>query len=339
MRQIHINMICIIYIFHPPSSMCILSIAIKNHPDLPFLLLSNRDESLSRETSGLKLQHFDEFPILAAFDMKEGGTWAGLNIKSLQLSILTNFKIYHPELESLRSRGHALLASLKNDPHYFQHGSEYSPFSLISGDLRNFEFTHFCNQTSQVHSQSLEPIQHHQVHVLSNSHIDDLSWKKCKDLKKQVENFFESFKLENISSPDDLADSLLTILLNGSEYYTNTNDYPKSGSAQVQVHSAKTNKIIDSMTLEDSYRSFIFTHNKVKNKSVYLTRGHSIIFVLNDTLYYYYTPSSFCKSFSNEFKSEFSVKNSTWQRFSTPLKLTETLTNTVSTESSSSTSI
>ena len=51
--------------------MCILTYAVNAHPLLPFVVIHNRDESVTRPTSDLTIRN----EIVAAFDELMGGTW------------------------------------------------------------------------------------------------------------------------------------------------------------------------------------------------------------------------------------------------------------------------
>lgn len=119
--------------------MCILFIAIEQHPQYPLIIAANRDEFFARPS---RSAHFwDDAPdVLAGRDMQAGGTWLGIN-KAGQIAAVTNLRM--PELirTDARSRGELVARYLRGDdtPEQYrdfiasQH-SAFNPFNLLFGD-------------------------------------------------------------------------------------------------------------------------------------------------------------------------------------------------------------
>ena len=55
--------------------MCILFIAVEQHPDYPVIICANRDEFHQRPTQNM--HWWPEQNILAGKDLQAGGTWLG----------------------------------------------------------------------------------------------------------------------------------------------------------------------------------------------------------------------------------------------------------------------
>ncbi len=131
--------------------MCILFIAVNQHPDYPVVIAANRDEFYGRPT---QTSHFwDDYPdILAGRDLQSGGTWMGLNRQGY-IAALTNFrdpKMNNPEAPS---RGHLVSDFLKRPSTNYADSlvstrSHYNGYNLLYGKwselavYNNVENTH-----------------------------------------------------------------------------------------------------------------------------------------------------------------------------------------------------
>ena len=133
--------------------MCILFIAIEQHPDYPLVIAANRDEFYSRPTQP---SHFweDDEAVLAGKDLQSGGTWMGVN-KAGYLAALTNFRAPHLIMENAPSRGYLVSNYLREpDIDYsemlvssaatyngynllFGHWTKLSVFNNVTGNLTN----------------------------------------------------------------------------------------------------------------------------------------------------------------------------------------------------------
>lgn len=119
--------------------MCILFIAVEQHPQYPLILAANRDEFHSRPSHAA---HFwgDAPQVLAGRDLQAGGTWFGVS-KTGQIAAVTNLRL--PELirADARSRGELVARYLRGDepPEQFRDFvankfCEFNPFNLLFGD-------------------------------------------------------------------------------------------------------------------------------------------------------------------------------------------------------------
>jgi len=111
--------------------MCILSMALDAHPDLPLVLTHNRDEFHARTASHVQ-QHDDG--VLCALDAESGGTWMGVNVRTGAFAALTNVRCGRPPAPT-RSRGELVARVLRGDVDAVP-SSDYAAFNLVHGVLR-----------------------------------------------------------------------------------------------------------------------------------------------------------------------------------------------------------
>ena len=133
--------------------MCILFIAIRQHPQYPLIIAANRDEFFARPSRAA--HYWDDAPnILAGRDLQAGGSWLGIN-KDGQIAAVTNLRA--PELikSDAHSRGELVARYLRDDSdmeHYqaflASQYSAFSPFNLLFGDTRELlVFSSFAPET------------------------------------------------------------------------------------------------------------------------------------------------------------------------------------------------
>lgn len=85
--------------------MCLVALALGQHPHWPLLLAANRDEFFARPAAPLAHWAVPEAAgIVAGRDLREGGTWLGLNAHG-RLAVLTNVREPQHERPRARSRG------------------------------------------------------------------------------------------------------------------------------------------------------------------------------------------------------------------------------------------
>ena len=70
--------------------MCLIVLAVGQHPDYPLVLAANRDEFHARPTAGAGWWE-DRPDILGGRDLQAGGTWLALS-RSGRLATVTNFR-------------------------------------------------------------------------------------------------------------------------------------------------------------------------------------------------------------------------------------------------------
>jgi len=166
--------------------MCILFLAIKQHPEYPMLICANRDEFHDRSTQSA---HFwSEYPeLLAGKDLEEGGSWFGIN-KDRKFAAITNIRSGNKLSEDKKSRGKLVTMSLLTNNNINQqwleeHCDEYNPFNLIYGTLENL---YYFNSITQEHTLLKEGF-----HAISNGSMDDI-WPKMAKGERQLEAVVKS---------------------------------------------------------------------------------------------------------------------------------------------------
>lgn len=130
--------------------MCILFIAVNQHPKFPLIIAANRDEFHDRATSNSAFweTHSD---ILAGKDQQAGGTWMGIN-KNGDVSALTNIRAPGKEVDNAVTRGELVLnylvGSSKQKKKYAQtlsdSKSNYNGYNLLFGSVEQlFVYNNF----------------------------------------------------------------------------------------------------------------------------------------------------------------------------------------------------
>lgn len=129
--------------------MCILFIAVKQHPDFPLIIAANRDEYHERPTQS---SHWwqDKPEILAGKDLRAGGTWMGVTQQG-KFAALTNIRNPQRIKDNAKSRGELVLKALQTGikEQELQQGRElYNGYNLLHGSVdslsvyNNFEDSH-----------------------------------------------------------------------------------------------------------------------------------------------------------------------------------------------------
>lgn len=187
--------------------MCI-SILSTAHPDYPFILISNRDEVISRPT--LRADWWDppNEHILGGRDLlrAERGTWLGITRQG-RFAVLTNFRDPGVEVARDKSRGGIVNSFLQVPPDVQESDEEFAHrliatgihdvggFTLLFGQLRKaaavkadaaVEATQPCfpglarvsNRTTTAESLPRIATRTGETHALSNSHFGDMAWPK-----------------------------------------------------------------------------------------------------------------------------------------------------------------
>ena len=168
--------------------MCILFLAIKQHPNYPLIIAANRDEYHNRPS--LPMHYWEDQPeILAGRDKRAGGTWLGVN-RNGRFSAVTNFRTGQSISESARSRGELVTRFLSDNDSIENFldllrttNSQYSPFNLVFGHRDDIRV--FCNQDQTITSLSAG------FHSISNGYIDH-HWPKMHAGINQLESFVKN---------------------------------------------------------------------------------------------------------------------------------------------------
>ena len=159
--------------------MCILFLAINQHPAYPLIVAANRDESFARPS--LPMHYWQDEPhILAGRDTLKGGSWLGVNLAG-QFCAVTNFRTGKPSNQQAKSRGQLVqqylacenLLDEKTDPYFIVNLQktycQYNPFNIIFGNPENINI--FCSEDASLHHLT------DGFHSVSNGKIDQ-HWPK-----------------------------------------------------------------------------------------------------------------------------------------------------------------
>ncbi|MGB2740880.1 MAG: NRDE family protein [Cognaticolwellia sp.] len=160
--------------------MCILFIAVEQHPDYPVIICANRDEFHQRPTQDM--HWWPEQNILAGKDLQAGGSWLGLSPEGY-FSALTNFRRPASFDKNKRSRGDLVVQALQNDAQQTQQyltqaSSQYNDFNLVFGPLNNLQ----AFDSVQQKFITLKP----GFHSVCNGALDDI-WPKMASGLKAIE--------------------------------------------------------------------------------------------------------------------------------------------------------
>jgi len=149
--------------------MCLILIALDQHPDLPLIVAANRDEFHSRPTQPL---HFweDQPELLAGRDLESGGTWLGVD-RGGRLAAVTNIRGEQPGRRGERSRGSLAteyLSGRLGAAEYLQKIAAerglYGPFNLVLYEQGSL---HACGS-------STAPARYPSgLHAISNGALDE----------------------------------------------------------------------------------------------------------------------------------------------------------------------
>lgn len=124
--------------------MCILFIAVDQHPQFPLIIAANRDEFHARPTAS---SHFWEHhpDLLAGTDLQAGGTWLGVT-RNGNIAGLTNIRAPGTDRSDATTRGDLVINALLNQHSWTSHtqqlhasADQYNGFNLLYGDWRNLQ--------------------------------------------------------------------------------------------------------------------------------------------------------------------------------------------------------
>lgn len=180
--------------------MCLIIVALQQHPQFPLIVAANRDEFLARPTRPATF--WPENPdLLAGRDLQGGGTWLGMS-RSGRFAAVTNVREKDRPMHGRRSRGWLTSEFLANgtDAAAFAHeaqqlGGEFAGFNLLLGDGR--ELWYLSNRGAT--PRPLLP----GLYGLSN-HLLDTPWPKVAGAKKQLATLLAEDRLT--------VDNLFTLL-------------------------------------------------------------------------------------------------------------------------------
>lgn len=186
--------------------MCILFIAIKQHPDFPLIIAANRDEFHQRPTLVSSFWP-NNSNILAGTDLQAGGTWMGIN-RNGRLSALTNVRDPQRIDPQAKTRGELVTQYLANEYNNVEYlhalkrsQVEYNGYNLLFGDWRNLWV--YNNHQDQVEHLSAG------FHGLSNASLNS-PWPKIDKGVRNLEHYCTAS--DNLDS-----DALFELLLDDTQ--------------------------------------------------------------------------------------------------------------------------
>ena len=185
--------------------MCLIIVALQQHPEFPLIVAANRDEFLIRPTRPAAF--WPENPeLLAGRDLQGGGTWLGMSRQG-RFAAVTNVREKHRPMHGQRSRGwltSEFLANGTDTPAFArnvqQQGEEFAGFNLFLGDGR--ELWYLSNRGAT--PRRLTP----GLYGLSN-HLLDTPWPKVAESKEQLTKLLTEDRLTTDNLFELLADTTL----------------------------------------------------------------------------------------------------------------------------------
>lgn len=162
--------------------MCLILVVWRVHPDYPWILAANRDETHDRPAAAAEWWA-DEPQILAGRDLLAGGTWLGLN-RSGAFAALTNFRGAPPRPAPAPSRGE-IVSGLLGRRHTVEEelrtlerlGPYYNGFNLLFSDGERLG----VHESERRAGRVLAP----GIYGLSN-HLLDTPWPKVLKAKSRL---------------------------------------------------------------------------------------------------------------------------------------------------------
>jgi uncharacterized protein with NRDE domain len=153
--------------------MCLIIFAYNVHPSYRLILAANRDEFYERSSASADFWE-DQPQVLAGRDLKEGGTWLGINKKG-KFAAITNYRDPSAFKSNALSRGGIVsryISGKQNASNYlesiFPQADKYNGFNLIMGEGNDLFV--FSNRGEK---QKLKP----GIYGLSN-HLLNTPWPK-----------------------------------------------------------------------------------------------------------------------------------------------------------------
>jgi len=152
--------------------MCTIGILHRAGPELPLVVIANRDEFYARPARA-PTRIADG--IAGGTDLQSGGTWLGVT-RGGRIVAVTNQRAAAPPTPGVKSRGHAVrdaLAAADVDAYVRAlDPRDFSSMNLVYGDARGLSVAYFRQDSATVDIGALP----HGVHVLCNDRIDSPSF-------------------------------------------------------------------------------------------------------------------------------------------------------------------
>lgn len=150
--------------------MCTIGILLRAHPDVPLVIIANRDEFYARPARPPEILDAG-VGAAGGVDAQSGGTWLGVT-RAGRIVAVTNQRAAALPVQGVRSRGHAVrgaLAADDLDAHVRAlDPRDFSSMNMVYGDASSLRVAYFRQDTGTVEIDELPA----GVHVLCNDRIE-----------------------------------------------------------------------------------------------------------------------------------------------------------------------
>lgn len=186
--------------------MCILFIAVEQHPNFPLIIAANRDEYHDRPTR--PSQWWEDTPsLLAGKDLRAGGTWMGVT-KQGRFAALTNIRNPERVKNNAKSRGELVLKALQTgieESDLRATKDQYNGYNLLHGHVDDLKvYNNFDDTLTQLKQG---------VYGLSNAALNS-PWPKTTKGMQALSHYCQSSRTidadklfqilrDDVKAPDD----------------------------------------------------------------------------------------------------------------------------------------
>ena len=198
--------------------MCIVFVAIEQHPRYPLIIAANRDEFFNRPTLPSHVWGPSR-NIVAGIDQEAGGTWMGVN-KAGYLAALTNIRAPQTLKPHVKSRGELVSHYLQQPTTNYQQALEqsrqdFNGYNLLFGHWKNL----------YVYNNHLNHLTHLKkgFYGLSNASLNS-PWPKIVKGLARLKTYCENTSQD----PEHIIDKQLFELLRDPNK-ANENELPRTG--------------------------------------------------------------------------------------------------------------
>ena len=180
--------------------MCLIFIALKQHPRYKLIVAGNRDEFYHRKTAAAA--HWDDYPeVIGGRDLEAGGTWLGMTTSG-KIGMITNYRDPKNINPNAPSRGYLVsdyLTKEVNAGDYTHAVAErahlYNGFNLLTGTPEDFYYISNYGNGIQYLSEGLFGI---------SNHLLETPWPKVVRGKQRL----RSILTRDVIQPEDLFEVL-----------------------------------------------------------------------------------------------------------------------------------
>jgi len=151
--------------------MCTLVVAREGFPNAPLVIAANRDELLARPSAGPTIWRDGGIPFVAPRDLQAGGTWLGVNARSVFAAITNRREV--PKRNDRTSRGDLVTTALgfataieAAEALASLDGSSYNGFHLVIADAATAHLV--WGDGHRIHAHALDA----GLHVVTEAGFD-----------------------------------------------------------------------------------------------------------------------------------------------------------------------